>query len=386
MTRPGFVLLITAGVVIANHYYGGPPAETSRDLSEITRISVAPDRDNRSPEVIRTFAPTAPGVRDAIPGDAREAAAEPLPKPGAWTTIVTAGRSVVSPMRSSRPTDWATRTQLTQDLQRELQRVGCYQGEITGNWTASTRRAMSAFMDRANAVLPFDNPDYVLLALVQSHHEVACAAECPVGQRAQEDGRCLPAAVVAQTAKRQKRLEARELRNSRLAKKQADEEARDRLASDVTSQPEVLPWLRNKVVVEPLTEVASQPRPDPLPGRMSIGGPTPLPDVAQQPAPIAQSFPPVASPPDATAKFAALQSDPDADDLSDGAGAPAVDVPAVAGDPEASKAHKAKKHADRDGRRGRDSGGYAYSGRHRHGDPRPGTARFNLSQSLGGIY
>jgi hypothetical protein len=388
MSRPGVVLLITTGVVIANHCYGLPSAETQGDLTEITRISIAPDRDYRSSEIIPTFAPSAQAARQVISDDTSVPAAQPPPKPGTWTTVVTAGRSVVSPVRSSRPADPATRAHLAEDLQRELQRVGCYQGEITGSWNAATRHAMSAFMDRANAVLPFNQPDYVLLALVQSHREVTCAAECPAGQTAQDDGRCVPAAVIAQASKRQKRREARELAAARLAEKRANEEARDRVAvSSPPSQPEVLPWLRNPVVVEPLTEVATAPRPDLLPGRMSIGGPQPPPDVAQ-PAPAFQhTLPPVVSAPTASAKFAALQADPDADDLTDGVNVGTGDVPAVTGDSEGAKVHKTKKarHGDREGRRQREYSS-AYSGRRRHGDPRPGTARFNLMQSLGGIY
>jgi len=65
-------------------------------------------------------------------------------------------------------------TSLARQLQSELRRVGCYDGELSGVWTSRTRMAMKAFTDRVNASLPVDKPDQILLALVQSHQGVAC--------------------------------------------------------------------------------------------------------------------------------------------------------------------------------------------------------------------
>jgi hypothetical protein len=66
------------------------------------------------------------------------------------------------------------RAALARELQRELKRVGCYSGEITGAWTTSSRLAMKTFVEHVNAALPIDNPDPVLLSLVQSHRDRAC--------------------------------------------------------------------------------------------------------------------------------------------------------------------------------------------------------------------
>lgn len=92
------------------------------------------------------------------------------------------------------------RASLARELQRELKRVGCYSGEISGVWTTSSRMAMKAFTDHANATLPIDNPDYILLSLVQGHKGTVCGAPCPTGQTATEVGRCVPAAVLAKSA------------------------------------------------------------------------------------------------------------------------------------------------------------------------------------------
>ena len=91
---------------------------------------------------------------------------------------------------------------LTRELQRELRRVGCYDGEINGSWTPASRRAMKLFTDRVNASLPMERPDYILLRLVQSSPERVCGAGCPSGQSIVGKGHCLPDAVLAQAARR----------------------------------------------------------------------------------------------------------------------------------------------------------------------------------------
>jgi hypothetical protein len=76
-----------------------------------------------------------------------------------------------APPGTASPRDPAS---LARQLQSELRRVGCYDGELSGVWSPRTRMAMKAFTDRVNASLPVDKPDQILLALVQSHQGVAC--------------------------------------------------------------------------------------------------------------------------------------------------------------------------------------------------------------------
>jgi peptidoglycan hydrolase-like protein with peptidoglycan-binding domain len=87
------------------------------------------------------------------------------------------------------------RGSVTFALQRELARVGCYDGEINGAYTTATRQAMKAFMDRVNATLPINQPDPVLLTLVRNHDGKVCGAPCPLGQEMAGDGRCMFPAV-----------------------------------------------------------------------------------------------------------------------------------------------------------------------------------------------
>ena len=94
------------------------------------------------------------------------------------------------------------RDAIGRELQKELKRVGCYEGELNGAWTPSTRQAMKAFTDRVNATLPTDEPDSILLTLVQAYQDKVCGKPCPAGQGLSDVGRCVPNAILARAAKK----------------------------------------------------------------------------------------------------------------------------------------------------------------------------------------
>jgi hypothetical protein len=124
----------------------------------------------------------------------RQAAAAPQ-APAAPEVVVLAPRAgLVSPQTSAPPR--SDHLPLALRLQRELARVGCYDGEINGVWTPATRRALKAFMDRVNAALPTEAPDRIQLLLVEAARERVCGAACPAGETLAE-GRCLPNGVLA---------------------------------------------------------------------------------------------------------------------------------------------------------------------------------------------
>lgn len=131
---------------------------------------------------------------------------EPAPEPARapWTAVVVtmAPRSDEQPART--PAGWSQKIAVPRDraglgleLQRELRRVGCYDGELHGVWTPATRRAMAAFTERINALLPTEEPDHILLALLRGHEARACGVACPAAQVLATDGRCMPAAILA---------------------------------------------------------------------------------------------------------------------------------------------------------------------------------------------
>ncbi|MBK9078134.1 MAG: hypothetical protein IPL91_02880 [Hyphomicrobium sp.] len=84
---------------------------------------------------------------------------------------------------------------ITRALQTRLTSAACYEGPINGQWTAASREAMRRFVSAANARLPVDTPDPVLLALVDSNPELKCsnaetattaAADAPTAHSAEE--------------------------------------------------------------------------------------------------------------------------------------------------------------------------------------------------------
>jgi len=89
------------------------------------------------------------------------------------------------------------RDAIGRELQKELKRVGCYEGKLNGEWTTSTRRAMSAFAERVNARLPTEQPDSILLALVQGYPIKVCGIPCPSGQSLSRTQECTPDALLA---------------------------------------------------------------------------------------------------------------------------------------------------------------------------------------------
>ena len=131
---------------------------------------------------------------------------EPAPMPSfSAPVVVTLGQrpsepSLPSPHRAGPgPRD---RDAIGRELQKELKRVGCYEGELNGAWTPLTRQAMKAFTDRVNATLPTDEPDSILLTLVQAYQDKVCGKPCPAGQGLSDVGRCVPNAILARAAKK----------------------------------------------------------------------------------------------------------------------------------------------------------------------------------------
>ena len=173
-----------------------------------------------------------------------------------------------------------TRMQLARDIQRELKRVGCYSGDVNGEWTSGSRAAMNQFIERINATLPTDQPDHILKTLVQGHPGNACGKTCPAGQGLSNEGRCQPSAILAQqTAPR------RPVPRATVAAREVDERPAVAQAPKakpsgwetkvVTATPPAVvtaPVAAAPVVVAPAA-VALAPRNDQPPGRMAVGAP-----------------------------------------------------------------------------------------------------------------
>jgi len=176
----------------------------------------------------------------------------------------------------------ADRASLTRELQRELKRVGCYDGDLNGTWTAQSRRAMKSFTDRVNATLPIDEPDYILLTLVQGHHDKACGKPCPAGQGVTDDGRCVPSAILAQAARK--------------AAPGGQVAAAPRSLPAETPTPAITGWSTTATAAAPPAAPLPAVRP-PTEGRMALAGPSgPSGNEQSRLAPVRANPPPRAIP------------------------------------------------------------------------------------------
>jgi hypothetical protein len=316
----GFVLL--AGIGFGLFVYLPAPVSGDTSLDQAQRLAAARAAQARIAlanvkQEARSFAPDVSLAAIAHTRNAQPTA------PTGWpaATTVAAGRTQGQPVLA--PDNPDSRYKLVIDIQRQLKRVGCYYGKLNGSWGSASKYAMKDFMDRVNAALPFEQPDYVHLTLLQAQSGRTCG-ECPAGQVATA-GRCMPQANYAQT-------------------QQPNVWPTTTTTAAATPAPDPLPWKAPGSTQPLFKPVASSViSSEPLPGRMAIGGPTDLPPVDSSVSVLDANGNPV--PAGAAASTAALSP-----------AGPAASPP---------KSRPSKSSHRREG---------------------PGTPRYNLMLSLGGVY
>ena len=329
------VLVLLAGIGVALFLYLPAPVDLGTSHDKLQRGATAPGVQPRPSR----FTPAA-RLSAFSPSIALSTAPASLPvaaeAPSGWQTIISAAPAATPSVlpKTLSPTDPDARYKLVLDIQKQLRRVGCYWGRMDGSWGIATKDAMKEFTDRVNAALPLDEPDYIQLTLIQSHGEKTCGA-CPAGQSLSASGRCVGSPITAQ---------AKQTNAPQLA----------------TAQKEVLPWKATPgpgaAGAQPLfkpvpTTVTST---EPLPDRMAIGGPVPTSADAQQSAPPVTPGAAAAPPGTATATL----------------------------DPNVAVVKSLETAAPKAERRARPDNRGPFAGRRLE----PGTPRFNLLLSLGGLY
>lgn len=231
------IALLLVGLTVCGYAYLPASADRETRLVEVTRILTGPVAEVPGPVAARaTAVDPARAARPAVetgsvvatvlpPAGTRQAAAAAgiaaneqvalaAPPPSArsqqdpaltWRSVVTsepAASGAADAAASAKPADRLERHELVRAIQRELQRVGCYRGDVDGSWGSRSKRAMGAFVARVNASLPMDKPDEILLTLIKGHTDNVCGKTCPQGQTLIEDRGCVPATVLAQQSKR----------------------------------------------------------------------------------------------------------------------------------------------------------------------------------------
>jgi hypothetical protein len=202
------VLALALVGVSAAAFFWPRTEQTAPITASHTSAAQAPQQDTgsrifSSKQPVLTFGDGA-GLRDIAPSEASPSlTVQQAAPPRVVAREERTGRPVaidVSARRisSSKPGDAEAREQLVRDIQYELKRAGCYDGDVHGSWNNTTKHAMQTFTQRLNASLPLDQPDYVLLTLLQSQKAQACSKGCPAGQVSAGGGRCLPQAIITQ--------------------------------------------------------------------------------------------------------------------------------------------------------------------------------------------
>jgi hypothetical protein len=280
----GFVLVV-AGVGLASSLLlGDSDAEPDAGSGAISGGSPV------EPARVASFVPAeqpASSTRPAAAPKVERAELQEAPSAPIVVTITHRTEPLAAiPQKVARvPPDRAT---LTRELQQELRRAGCYHGELNGVWTPASRKAMKAFTDRVNATLPVENPDYILLSLIQAHEGESCGKPCPPKQGLSEDGRCLPTAVLAHVAKKgTPTAVAASAKGGSGGEKQA---------------PAIAGWTATTTIVaSPSRPSATLPE-----GRMALAGPQVDPPPAVAPTAVA---PGLTKPPSAERRTARAASD-----------------------------------------------------------------------------
>jgi hypothetical protein len=198
MSKAGGLVLIVGGLTVAAYVMApdddasGSEAARQAEFAKSARVEQRPGQDIAVPMPQPAFRPIA-----SRPAPKAEFA---FTAPVVVTVAPRAIDAAASPIRAAAiPRD---RDTLARELQKELRRVGCYDGELNGAWTPATRKAMKAFTDRVNASLPVEEPDAVLFTMVRGQQDRVCGRPCPGGQGLSEDGRCVPNAILAKATKR----------------------------------------------------------------------------------------------------------------------------------------------------------------------------------------
>lgn len=191
----GFVLIV-AGLAAAAYVLPSGTDTSEPEFPQFTDVAKTPPAG--SPTQVAAVPEPRPAAR---PPALVTPPAPAVPAPVVVTVAQRSSEPPVAPAPKAAPVP-RDRDSIGRELQKELKRVGCYDGELNGAWTTSTRQAMKAFTDRVNATLPTDEPDSILLTLVQAYQDKVCGKPCPDGQGLSDAGRCVPNAILARTNKK----------------------------------------------------------------------------------------------------------------------------------------------------------------------------------------
>ena len=171
LTLTGWIVMVGVPVLtvgaatylyVATRAKIAPQSVDGKATARVDRSTFEPVRVGVPPSAVRPSASGAAGSGAAATASSTGSASGNPASAGGVST----GGLIVPP----------TRAALARQIQAALVRAGCYDGPVDGRWTVETKDAMRRFSAAANARLPVDQPDEVLLTLVQSDVKGGCRA------------------------------------------------------------------------------------------------------------------------------------------------------------------------------------------------------------------
>lgn len=144
------ITVIAIGALIGGLHLRAPPAPTTAEI--VPSGSEAQSRAEIVPPSLREIPPTQPRQSEV-------------------------SRQFSGPNFSS---EGAVQKTLARSIQKELRRVGCYDGPIDGSWSHGTREALESFTRALKISLPSIVPDHIILTAVESYGPTVCELRAPV--------------------------------------------------------------------------------------------------------------------------------------------------------------------------------------------------------------
>jgi hypothetical protein len=177
------------------------PSKLECSLPPVCQSSATATRPKPESQSVRMVAlPAFVPATAALPPDSalhRPPPSAPGPAADSHEADKSEQTAVVSPTgRSVLASPLSIQFIIARELESELARVGCYSGDIDGDWNAASRRALQNFNKHAGTKLEVEAANLNALAVIRSRVSRICPLVCDRGSRVQGN-RCVEVEVAS---------------------------------------------------------------------------------------------------------------------------------------------------------------------------------------------